>query len=153
MTVSKPSAWTFGSRAAWASGSPWTRKTRRGKPASPDRLPLPKWPSQSSSSDSSAWAEKPLIERIWQRTWWGCPSSLTVFSPAWRWAPSVPTPLVADEQQHRPRVADEVAQVADDPAPGEHPVRGDDHVRPRRPGDRLRRLEVVDDHLVGVVER
>ena len=29
--------------------------------------------------------------------------------------------------------------MADDPAAGQHPVRGDDHVRPRRPRDRLRR--------------
>ena len=28
--VAKPSARTFGSSATWASGSPWTRKTRRG---------------------------------------------------------------------------------------------------------------------------
>ena len=48
--------------------------------------------SQSSSSLSSACAEKPLIERTWQRTRRSWPSSLTSFAPAWRWAPSVPSP-------------------------------------------------------------
>ena len=38
-------------------------------------------------------------------------------------------------------------------AAGEHPVRRDDHVRPRRSLDRLRILDVVGDDLVGVVER
>ena len=40
--------------------------------------------------------------------------------------------LVADEQDRRGRVVDEVAQVADDAAAGQHAVRRDDHVRPRR---------------------
>ena len=99
-----------------------------------------KWPSQASSSPSSAWAEKPLIERIWQRTARTWPSSLTSFAPAWRCAPERPLALVADEQDGRVRVVDEVAQVADDAPAGQHPVRGHDHVRPRRVGDRLRRL-------------
>ena len=33
-------------------------------------MPLPKFASQSSSSDSSAWAEKPLIERILPASLW-----------------------------------------------------------------------------------
>ncbi len=66
--VSKPSARTFGSSATCASGSPWTRNTVRGKPGSPGRLPAANRPIQSSSSLSSAWAEKPAIERILQRT-------------------------------------------------------------------------------------
>ena len=43
--------------------------------------------------------------------------------------------------------------MADHAAAGQHPVRGDDHVRPRRLGDRLRGLHVVRDGLVRVVER
>ncbi len=61
--------------------------------------------------------------------------------------------LVADEQDHRARIVDQVAQVADDPAAGQHPVRGDDHVRPGCPSDRLGLLHVVRDRLLGVVER
>ena len=70
-----------------------------------------------------------------RRTW---PSSLTVFAPAWRCEPSVPLPLVADEQDRRRRVVDEVAQVADDTTAGQHPVGRHDHVRPRSALDRLR---------------
>ena len=43
--------------------------------------------------------------------------------------------------------------MPDDAAAGQHPVRGDDHVRPRRVLDRARRLHVVGDDLVRVVER
>ena len=67
--------------------------------------------------------------------------------------PEGPLALVADEQDRRVRVVDEVAQVADDAAAGEHAVGRDDHVRPRRPGDRLRCLHVVRHDLVRVVER
>src|SRR5258706_1653760 len=92
MWVSKPSARTLGSIAICASGSPWTRKTRRGKPAAPGCLPRAKLASQASSSDSSAWAEKPLIDRIRHFTSRAWPSSFTTFTPAWRCAPSVPSP-------------------------------------------------------------
>ena len=61
--------------------------------------------------------------------------------------------LVADEQDRGGRIVDQVAQVADDPPAGQHPVRGHDHVRPRGARDRLRRLDVVGDDLVRVVER
>ena len=43
--------------------------------------------------------------------------------------------------------------MADDAAAGQHPVRGHDHVRPRRTLDRARGLHVVGDDLVRVVER
>src|SRR5687768_15149876 len=61
--------------------------------------------------------------------------------------------LVTDEQQDRVRVADEVAEMADDPPAGQHPVRGDDHVRPRGLLDRLRLLDLPRLNLVRVVER
>src|SRR6185436_18859264 len=48
--------------------------------------------------------------------------------------------LVADEQDRRVRIADEVAQVVHNTAAREHPIRGHDHVRPLRGRDRLRRL-------------
>ena len=41
---------------------------------------------------ANRYEKKPLIERIWQRTSRGWPSSFTTFAPAWRWAPSVPSP-------------------------------------------------------------
>jgi hypothetical protein len=46
--------------------------------------------------------------------------------------------LVADEQDRRLRIADEVAQVVDDPPAGEHAVGGHDHHQPRRRPDALR---------------
>ena len=109
-----------------------------GTPGRPAACRRRSRPSQSSSSGSSAWAEKPLIERTWQRTRRTWPSSLTAGAGLEVGAQRA-LALVADEQDRRGRVVDEVAQVADDPAAGQHPVRGDDHVRPGRPGDRLRR--------------
>src|SRR5207253_5372698 len=69
--VAKPRARTFGSKAACASGSPWTMKVVRGF--------WVKLPSQARSSGSSEWAENPLIERTWQWTSRSCPSIRTCF--------------------------------------------------------------------------
>src|SRR5512138_964554 len=46
--------------------------------------------------------------------------------------------LIADEQQRRRGILDEVAEVMEDATPGEHPVRRDDDVRPPRVLDLLR---------------
>ncbi len=61
--------------------------------------------------------------------------------------------LVADEQERRGRIADQVAQMAEHPAAGQHPVRGHDHVRTLGLGDLLRVANVAGLGLVRVVER
>ena len=138
MWVSKPRAWIFGSRAAWASGSPWTMKTVRGQPGSPGRLARREvaepgeqlglvgvGAEAADRADLAADLADLAVELDRRR------AGLEVGAER-------ADALVADEQDHRARVVDQVAQVADDPAAGQHPVRGDDHVRPRRLGDRLR---------------
>src|SRR5262245_60782560 len=61
--------------------------------------------------------------------------------------------LVADEQQDGLRVADEVSEMAQDAPAGQHPIRGHDHVRPRRRLDRLRIADMARLDLPGIVER
>ena len=46
-------------------------------------------------------------------------------------------PLIADEQQHRGGVGEEVLEVVQDPSAGQHPRRGDDHERLGIRADRL----------------
>src|SRR5438552_12042443 len=50
--------------------------------------------------------------------------------------------LVPDEQEGRVRIADQVPEMTEDAAAGQHPVRGDDHVRTLRLGDLLRVVDV-----------
>ena len=64
-----------------------------------------------------------------------------------------PLTLVADEQEGRVRIVDEVTKVRQDSTSGEHAVRRDDHVRPRRVLDRARCRDVVRGLGTRVVER
>ena len=154
MCTSKPEGRDLRARARAAPpGRRGRGRPSSGSPRWPGWRPVAKFPIQSSSSDSSECAEKPLIDLILHRTCRTWPSSLTVVAPAWRCAPSVPDALVADEQDRRGRVVDEVAQVGHDASAGQHPVRGHDHVRPRRRRDRLRFIGRAGDRLLRVVER
>src|SRR6266550_6044957 len=61
--------------------------------------------------------------------------------------------LVPDEQQRRVRIPDEIPQVPDDPPACQHPVRRDDHVRPRCGRDGLGLRQEAGLVLVRVIER
>ena len=105
--VSKPSARTFGSSATWASGSPWTRKTLRGsrlarrlavaEPAEPvEQLALVGVRREAGDRAHLAMDLPRLaVETDGLRT------GLQV-------RPERPLALVADEQDRRVRVVDEV---------------------------------------------
>ena len=52
-----------------------------------------------------------------------------------------------------PRIGQQVLEVMEDPAAGEHPGRRDEDERPRAADDRLRRLDAGGARLAGVDER
>ena len=151
--VVNPSAWTFGSIAIWASGSPWTRKTVFGKPGAPGCLPSAKWRSQSSSSRLVGVGREAADRADLALDLAHLAVELDHLRPGLEVGAERPLALVADEQQGRAGIADQVPEVAEDPAAGQHPVRRDDHVRPRGLGDLLRVVDVAGPGLVRVVER
>ena len=111
--VVKPRAWTFGSITIWASGSPWTRKTVRGKPASPAFLPSREMAEPGEQlalvgvraeaadrADLAPHLADLAVELHGRR-------------PGLEVRPERADALVADEQERRGRVVDQVAEVAE----------------------------------------
>ena len=119
----------------------------------PAACPSPNSPSQSSSSRLVGVRREAADRPDLAAHLAGLAVEADLLGPGLQVRAERPLALVADEQDRRRRVVDEVAQVADDAAAGEHPVGGHDQVRPRRALDGLRRLDVVGDDLVRVVER
>ena len=102
---------------------------------------------------SSACAENPSSDRtLASHCHERCPSIVHCFTPRWRCDAERALALIADEEQRRVRIVDEIAQVVQHAPAGEHAVRRDDHVRPRRGLDRAGSRHVVRDGRAGIVE-
>ena len=72
------------------------------------------------------------MERTWQRTSRSAPSRWTRPRAGLEVGTQRALALVADEEQQRVGVVDELAQVVHDPAAGEHAAGGHDDHRARR---------------------